>query len=68
MKTNLSQTKGERILTKLRDEMLNEILVFRKSVLGDGEYSSTRLVMLKTAVDMLVAQDLYLSVFEETYL
>ena len=39
--------------------MLGEIQTFRRSFLGDGAYSSQRLIFLKTSVDMLVSVDLY---------
>ena len=70
LKQHLGQMKGQRLLAKLADEMLAEISTFREAFLSEGQkcYSSKRLALVKVCSEMLVATDLYCTVFECKFL
>ena len=62
--------KGQRLLAKLAEEMLGEITIFREAFLSEGQkcYSSKRLALVKVCAEMLVAAELYCTVFEDKFL
>ena len=48
--------------------MINEVQQFRIAVDQGQPYSNSRLVEVKSAVDMLVMLDLYVNEFEDSYM